>query len=206
MPNAVKVAMRYSQSGLEAYNILNVLCPAPATAANLVSIAGVFQSWWNTTLRPLTIGPANWLGADLTALDSPGSPFLAYNNSGITGGSNGSSTPPPQVTVAISLRTGLSGRSYRGRIYFIGISAADIGPTGLLQVSKATQLANAYNTLRTSLITAGFQLAVVSLYSGKDSAGRKIPRAVGIATPVTAVVCGLRCDTQRRRLPAEARA
>ena len=198
--------MRFSTGGLEAYNIYNVLCAHPATSADLASIAGVFQAWWNTQLRGSTASTTSWLSADLTALDSPGSPFLAYNNSGILTGNNGASTLPPQVTLAISMRTGLSGRSFRGRVYMVGLSNLDTGAGGLISTAKAAGLSAVWNNLRTSLVTAGFQLCVLSLYSGKDPSGHKKPRIVGLPTPVTAIVCGLRVDTQRRRLPVEGRA
>ena len=198
--------MRFTQAGLEAYNILNVLCPTAATSADLTAIAGVLQTWWNGTLRPSVPTTLSWQGADLTAMDSPGSPFLAYNNSGTLAGSGVGGLYPPQVTVCVSLRTGLSGRSYRGRLYFIGLGTGNVITGGLITQATATALANNFNTLRTAMVTAGYALCVLSLYSGKDSNGKKIPRAAGIATPVTTIAVGLRVDTQRRRLPVEGRA
>lgn len=205
-PNVVRCALRFSQDGLEAYNILNVVGAAPATAGNLVSIAAVFQGWWNVTLRPAEPNAVSWLGVDLTALDSPGSPFLAYTNTGTLTGSGAGTPYPPNVSPAISLRTGLSGRSYRGRIYHIGLSSINPITGGLMTAPTSASLATIYNTLRTSLNSAGWPLCVLSLYSGIDGSGNKIPRASGIATPINAVVVGRRIDSQRRRLPVEARA
>jgi len=206
IPNVVKCAMRYRQGTLEAYNIMYVLCPGPASGANLATIAGVFQTWWNGTFRAVQSSNISWLGVDLTAMDSPGSPFLAYTNTGTLTGAVGSVPFPPQVTVAISLKTGLSGRSYRGRIYHIGLLAANVITDGTISPAQVVSMTGWYNTLRTALTAAGFPWCVASLYSGVDVNGDKIPRLVGVPTVVTSIVVGSRVDTQRRRLPAEARA
>lgn len=156
-------------------------------------------------MRAQVSNQCNWMGADLTALDSPGAPFLAYSNSGTLAGALVTPVMPPQVSIAISLRTGLSGRSYRGRVFFVGLPNSLTHSFGVVPGSTQTTYQGIWNALRTSLVTAGFQLCVLSLYSGVDGAGNKIPRAAGVATPVTSIIVGARLDTQRKRLPVEAR-
>lgn len=205
-PNAVRCAMRYTVQGLEAFNILHVVYPAPATPANLVALAAVFQSWWNATKRPTVASSVQWNGVTLTALDGPGAPYLDYPATPLTSGTNTGAPWPPQITVAVSLRTGLSGRSYRGRIYLVGFNNTNVLTAGVMLPATVAGIQTVYNALRSAIITHGAQLCVVSLFSGVDGSGNKIPRAVGIATPVSTIIVGNRIDTQRRRLPVEARA
>lgn len=202
--NAVRVALRYTTESIPMFNIVHVLCPAPATAANLVTIAGVFQSWWQTEMRTGLSSATVWQGADLTALDSPGSPFLAYTNTGTANGAFAGTCYPPNVSLCVSLRTGLSGRSFRGRLYMPGVSTVAPIASGLHSVASIVFWTPLYNALRTRLITAGFQWCVVSYYSGMTVGHVKIPRAAGLATPITTIVIGRRSDSMRSRLPVGA--
>jgi hypothetical protein len=196
--------MKYQSDGVPMANVHNVLCPAPATPGDLTAIAAVFQAWWTSELRTGLSVATSWLGADLTALDSSGSPFLAYNNSGPITGSFSGGIYPPNVSLAVSLRTGLSGRSFRGRLYMPGVSTVAPISGGFHIPASIAFWQPLYDALRTRLITAGYHWCVVSYYSGMTSAHEKIPRAVGIATPITAVVIGRRSDSMRSRLPVGA--
>lgn len=203
--NVVKVALRWTVEGLEAFNIINVLCPAPASGSDLTAIAAVFQAWWTNDWRACISNQASWQGADLTALDSAGAPFLAYLNSGTLAGVDAQAPYPPQVSLAVSLRTGLSGRSYRGRFYVAGLTKGFPSVGGLLSAGSVTSIQTLANGLRTRMVTAGYAVCVLSLYSGVDVNGDKIPRSSGVATPISIMVVGNRLDSQRRRLPVEGR-
>lgn len=201
VPHAVKVAMRYLVDGLPMYNVLNVLCPGPASPADLTAIAGVFQAWWNAELRPSLSGAQQWLGADLYALDGPGSPVLVYNNSGVLTGSLAGGVYPPNVSICVSFKTGLSGRSYRGRLYMPGMPNVAPVSGGFTDAGSVAFWLPRFDAIRTRLVAAGYQLCIVSLYSGTNPDGSKHERPVGIATPVITVSMDRRVDSQRRRLP-----
>lgn len=201
--NVVRVALRFSVAGNDAFNILHINNGSPATSGNLTTIAGIFQTWWSSTYRFYVSDQCNFIGATLTALDSPGSPFLVYSNSGTLSGDLHFAALPPQVTVAVSFATGLSGRSYRGRAYMIGLCVA-LGMTGgVLGVGPQTDIRALWENLRSALASAGKPLCIASFYSGIDSDGKKIPRASAVVTNVSAVAVHPRIDTQRRRLPKE---
>lgn len=205
-PRGVQVALQYLAGTLEAYNIFNVRCPAAATSADLTAIATVFEAWWRNEWKPAHSNLVNAARMTLTALDGPGAPYLLYTPPApVIAGTMGNPLYPPQVTVAVALRTGLSGRSYRGRVYTPFLSQTVALTNGLMTAANNTIIYNAYLALVTRLNTAGYPLCVLSLYSGVDGAGKKIARAAGILTPVTTIAVGLRADTQRRRLPVETR-
>jgi hypothetical protein len=111
---------------------------------------------------------------------------------------------PAQVAALIQKRTALRGRSFRGRLYLAGISSAstDPGPGNLLSVYR-TALQGAIDGFRADVAVAGaptpLLLAVVSRYKGVDAQGRPIPRAVGLATTITAMPVAIALATQRDR-------
>jgi hypothetical protein len=109
----------------------------------------------------------------------------------------GASTPvlPANVTLAVSLRTPFAGRSFRGRTYWIGLpEGAVVGD--FVNASTAQNILTAVRALIEDVPQPlNAQLVVVSRYSNG------VPRATGIATPVTAAtLVDTRVDTQRRRL------
>jgi hypothetical protein len=200
-PSAVKVAMRYIVDGLPMFNVFNVLCSGAASAGDLTAIAGAVQLWWNNEFRACLSGAQSWIDATLYALDGPGSPVLVYSNTGTLTGSLAGGIYPPNVSICVSFRTGLSGRSYRGRLYFPGMPNVAPVSGGFTDAGSIAFWLPRMQALRTRLITAGYQLCIVSLYSGKNLDGSKKPRLVGLATPVTTVLMDRRVDSQRRRLP-----
>ncbi len=108
---------------------------------------------------------------------------------------------PNAVAIAVSFRTGLRGRSFRGRNYVSGLP----GDAVLQNTVQATPLANlaaAYEQLFTVAAAEGVDWAVVSRFSGVDVDKKPIPRAAGVVTLISAVlIVDPTVDSQRRRAP-----
>lgn len=205
-PNGVRCALRYTRGSLEAFNIIHATKGTPASGADLAALATIIRDWEALVGRLQRSNEWFYQGCILTALDGAGSPFLDAPSTPTLQGNIGAPGAPPQLTIAISLRTGLSGRSFRGRIYHIGSTVNAAGGDGTIDGAYRQNLQNTYGNLRDRFTAGGWTLCVLSQYSGKTPAGEKIPRAAGVLTPVLTVAVGTRCDTQRRRLPKEARA
>jgi hypothetical protein len=113
---------------------------------------------------------------------------------------------PNNVTYTISFKTGLAGRSFRGRNYVAGLpDAAVIGNT--INGSTRTALLAFYSGLTALAASNGATWVVVSRYSGVDpTTGDPIPRVTGVTTPVSSVgTFDTTVDSQRRRLPGRGR-
>jgi hypothetical protein len=101
---------------------------------------------------------------------------------------------PFNAAVVITLRTGLAGRSFRGRLYHIGLAESNI--TGnVINTVYQTSLGNLY----ASLITPGGANNPTMVVASRYSNG--LPRVTGLTTPVSSLQINTRVDTQRRRLP-----
>jgi len=104
--------------------------------------------------------------------------------------------PPNNVTLAISFRTGLTGRSARGRNFWPGLVASTVTDNEVSAVA-ANQIAGWYEA---SFLPPGgisdWTWVVISRFSGGA------PRVSGIVTPITQVVIvDTVVDSQRMRLP-----
>lgn len=127
-------------------------------------------------------------------LDSQGNTVTALEQELTLAGSSASPSLPFEVSVCLSLRTALAGRSFRGRIYLPPMHTASMnGTTGTFQTSVMTTLANAYQAAFNLINVPPLSPVVVS----KISNG--VPRPVIVATPITGIDFGNIPDAQRRR-------
>lgn len=114
----------------------------------------------------------------------------------VTGQAGNVASPalPSNVTFATSFRTGLSGRSFRGRGYWIGLAESMV-LNNTLDATQAGLIRDAWEEFDNELGTISMGHVVVSFVANG------VPRTEGLATPINAYVnVDTRIDTQRRRL------
>ena len=106
---------------------------------------------------------------------------------------------PPQVSLCVTLRTALAGRSFRGRVFLPGFAESANGAAGAANAAVGTAAAAFLNAVNNNLSTSGLQMAIVSR-PVHDAAGAVI-RAGFVTAVITGgiVVRDLVWDTQRRR-------
>lgn len=73
---------------------------------------------------------------------------------------------PSNVSFAVTHLTGFSGRSYRGRTFFAGLSESDVSGD-LLSVGRADAFKNALGSLLNLTALAGWTMVVVSRFENK---------------------------------------
>ena len=104
------------------------------------------------------------------------------------GGGGGTGPQAPQLTVAVSLMTGVSrGRGHIGRIFPPNSTAFALGADGRISIAEQGQIAEAARTMIAAVNAVGAPKVVIF---------SKVAQTV---TPVTAVAVGRVIDTQRRR-------
>lgn len=204
-PNAVKAEMVYTCLGQRIENVYYFTKGSPATLADLQGLYTALLAWENNTAK---LQRSNWVNLvliSLHAMDAAGAPFYEAAPNPSPLGAQNSGPNPNFVTIAIKHTTGKGGRSYRGRSYWIGLPLSWTVNAEILSAANALTLATVYNTLRTSLLTAGWTFSICSQYSGVQIVNgyrRGIPRAQGVLTAVTASTCEGGLDTNRhRKLP-----
>lgn len=204
MSGLVRCAMLFN-----APNTVSNVCVVTAhfnmTLANTPSDSDVdattqlLADWWTTgldgevSLRSLT--------SSLCTLDTitgqklqPTPAAAVRSRSVATAGTVTGTMLPSQVAVVLSLRTALSGRRYRGRMYIPGISAGSITTSGLLVSATRQAYADCAD---------GMRRAAENLYSS-DGELCVYSRVADHKEKVTQIRVGDKLDTQRRRkIPTE---
>lgn len=197
--NTIQANLRLTYQGEEVENVLHFRTAGTPTLADLAAVAEGVEDWWVTNMAPIV--PNAVVYREVYATDQTsqtGATFTASGAAGTTGGVN-QTEEPNNVTIAISLRTAFRGRSFRGRIYHIGLGQLQIADNEVIP-SVLTQLNAAYSQLLQSANFGGAALAVASRYSNNA------PRILGISTEVTdIVIADPVVDSQRRRLPGRGR-
>lgn len=192
--NVAMVELFYRQDGQRVENVLNFRMTATPTVASLTALSGNVITWWDTAVRPLVSNNVQLVGVKATSLQSSSAPAVE-NVTGLplTGGV-ATAAAPNNVTLVTKLITANRGRSFRGRIYHVGMVNSQIsGNTGTS--AFRTALAAAYNALLVPAAFGGAELVIASRFSNGA------PRATGVATTVTGVSINQTLDSQRRRLP-----
>ncbi len=214
--NGLQVNMQFASAGDTNENVFWVKNTAAWNAATIKTMLDAFITWFGTgdgthsyksnmsedVILTSVNGRDNTTQAGLVVIDQAGLP--------ITGG-----TLVGQIQLGCSksftARTGLAGKSYRGRMFFCGVpnTAEDNADTGLVKAAWITTVLAALNTLPAAVTSAiaTCSLVVCSRYyqpGGPRTA--TVPRATGLMTPIT--VYGnhdLNVDFQRRRAPGHGR-
>lgn len=109
--------------------------------------------------------------------------FLGVTSLAVT--SQGQGVSAPQLALCLSLKTGVAGRSYRGR-KFLGPLTPESMAAGMATTDVANQVLTAANALRTAL-------------ADNDTALQVYSEKLNTETDVTAFACNRIVDTLRSR-------
>jgi len=152
-----------------------------------------------TNIKPLvpnTVVYRETYAVDLSS--ASGGVFTASGANGETGAISFEQLPN-NATLVCTLRTAQRGRSYRGRIYHIGLTEGQVVANTVVP-GIITSLSLAYAQLLNTANFGGCELAVLSRYNANA------PRLIGVATPVIdTLFADPTIDSQRRRLPGRGR-
>lgn len=194
VPDTAGVMVRGTLFDQEIENTLYFSKDGGFIMADLNDLAALVRAWWFDNIMPLL--SADYVFREVAAVDlSTEGGATAFDTAETgTGGGAASGAFPGNVAIAVSLRTGLAGRSFRGRNYLSGLPpSAVIGNT--LDNDFRTGYATGYAALLDLLSDTDFVWGVVS----RVTAG--LPRVAGIITAITSVIIvDAFVDSQRRRL------
>lgn len=192
--NTMKVALEYTLNGQLVVNVYHVQWPTPIAGANLTAIATVFATWWGNNMRQNFTTALSLNRIVATDMTAEAGLQIAHVAGLPSAGTVVAGPASNNVALVTSLRTGYSGRSFRGRKYWAGFNSAEVTDNFVSSTLAAAIVAD-MATLDAAINTAGGDLVVASLFT--DGA----PRAAGVTTQIQVYEMDNRVDTQRRRLP-----
>jgi hypothetical protein len=185
VPNVAQITMEGAVDRQQTINdIYFEVSGGGITGVNLFAITFAVATWFAGTFAPLL--SRDWAavrvrGRDLTAANS----FIAEAGAAAVGGID-EEAAPNNVAACIKLATAVAGRSFRGRNYIPGIPNSKV-TLNTLDAGFIADFENAYSSLTgAGTFLAGWEMVVVSRFTGGGPGVPSAPRVAGIATPVTA--------------------
>lgn len=194
-PNTMQANVRYSLDGQQVENVLHFEQATTPTTSDCAALANVVENWAYTSYLDVVSSSLSLTEVYVRSLNTAAAPEATDNtHSGATGNI---ATPalPNNVTWAVKFLTGLTGRSYRGRAYCLGLGESMcLGSS--ITLSFATDIVTAWEQLITDALGADFTPVVLSRVQNHVV----LPNAIG-APILTVGYTDLVLDSQRRRLP-----
>lgn len=193
LPNGVKVELKYTLNGKACVNVLWFTKPVITVTVDFPALGGAIKDWWVDTqaaAHPTSMSLDEIVITEWAAADGA---QLTFTEDLPAAGTNASPALPNNVALVVSLRTGYTGRSFRGRMYVPGLHEGQVvGDDVSLLI--ASDFATGAELLASMALDEGFLWVVASFHH--DLA----PRVTGVPSAITSFVVNTRVDTQRRRL------
>lgn len=191
-PQGVEVKLIMSQNDVPVVNVWHVKDVAAPTPTSLAEIINDFDSWL-TSSYAINIQPSvlftEWIATDISVAGGAQVTQVPTTANGLRSGSQS----PANAAFVVSLRTGLSGRSNRGRTYVPGISTTDIVDAQHVSGTYASAMNASLGSLVSLMLLSGRKLCVLSKYLNK------VLRVAGLLIEITQIITDTKVDSQRRR-------
>jgi len=195
--NTAQLDIIYTCDSQRVENTLYARFSTAPDATQIADLAAAVKAAWIDNIMPLLSSTVSLIAVEASDLTSASGPQTIDTGGLPEAGGVTSRAMPSNVALCVSFRTGLRGRSFRGRNYLPGMSS-DAVSEGVNEVNAAyqTSIRNAYLAVQLTIEGVGAEWVVVSRYADGS------PRTAGVATPITNVVFTDNVvDSQRRRLP-----
>lgn len=187
-PAVAKVALQVIRDSRHFVNTFHVSRSdnAPLSVGDLASINAVFADWWAASYRTVCRNVIVGESVTSTKLD-PSNPLQDTVSLAAAGTYAAGGTLPADVSAAVSWRTGLAGRKYRGRFYDFSVPSDAANLNDTLTGAYLTALTSVGSYLLNHLVTAG--LKAVIFHRGDNT-----------STAITSIIVDQLIDSMRNRL------
>ncbi len=199
VPETAQINIIYTYNSVTCENVLYGRKTGGYSVGDLAALAAQIDTQINSSWLPLQPAEAVYLRTEVRGLENEND-LVVENNTNTGPGTDLTDPVPNNVTFAIRKSSGLTGRSARGRLYWIGIPRDKLtspDENNLLS-TYVTALVDAVDDQRVGInAVTGWAAVLVSRFQG----GAK--RAEGVTFPwLSTGAIDARVDTQRGRLPS----
>jgi len=195
-PNIVMVELRCTLDGQNVENRFHVNVFHEPTTFDLQSVANVVSNAVIEQWIPQLPDALTFREIHLRSLHDANAIELTAAFPSNTTGSLVSLVLPSNVTLCVSLRSNASGRSARGRLYWMGLCELDVSGNNI-GLTRSGGIVDAVQFLIDALQTVEYAWVIVSyIANNAPRVGGPVYFVVTTALIVDSVV-----DSQRRRLP-----
>jgi hypothetical protein len=170
------------------------------TVEDCALIAQTVGDWWDDNVQAIVATNVVMREVYVKSIAVANGPEATYSAPFPLAGLLAGDSLPNNVSIAVSLRSGLTGRSARGRWFWYGITEGQVD-ANTMNVAAISIIDAAITNLREDIIGLGFQWVIVSyVANGAPRPGGPVYFIVTTITIVDSTV-----DSQRRRLPGRGR-
>lgn len=196
VPETVEVTANYVQNGIPLQMTFHAKRAGGYSEAQMVSLIGGFDGEVGSEFLPAQTEDTTYLKTIARGLEDEND-IVVEDNSNAGAGTVLEQGLPNNVTIAIKRTSAFTGRSARGRVYWIGLALSHLDTDeNFITLAANTPIVDAIDSFRTNAITFGWVPVIVSRFTG----GAK--RAEGVTFDwITTSNEDLRVDSQRGRLP-----
>jgi len=194
VPNCAEVVIRGLALTKPIANVVGFRFGTLPVEADLQQLADTVDAWVGTDYLPLTSNQTTYLVTNARGLTFEND-VEAFAATATGPGTQSGSAMPANATLCLTLRTGKTGRSARGRFYAWPFSSSVLVDAQNVLPAYGTALATALNHLKTLAAVDGWQMVVISRFT------LGAQRPTGITFAVTAIESrNTLVDSQRGRL------
>lgn len=199
-PNVVELQFRCTFDGEQTMNRVHVHVGGPPTQAICQALATAGLTWWTGNVTAITGATLALREVYCKGVDNLNSFEATASPPAPVPGTQVGDTLPNNCSLAVSLRSGLTGRSARGRWFWQGLTEAQVTASRVIAGTVAS-IDAAITNLRSAIVTLGHELIIVSYRANG------IPRPGGPVyfSVINVIVVDSVIDSQRRRLPGRGR-
>lgn len=193
VPETAEVRLKYLTPGGVAENVINFQKDGGWAPGEMEDLANAVKDSWETNISTDVTEDVSLDEVVATDISTETGPQFALP-AGISG-AIASPALPQNVTLAIAFRTGLRGRSYRGRLYYVGLAESQVVGD---QVSEAFQggIIENFEAFFEGVSDAVPGATHVVVSRCQDDAWL----TTAVVTPVLTYTADRTIDTQKRRL------
>lgn len=195
-PDCASAAIKFDVNGQLCYNVLNFIRLSGYDQDNINELADAVDGWVGASYLAGVTSEVAYVETYVRGL-SAATDLTALANANAGAGDLGTTEAlPANVTWAVKFSTGLTGRSNRGRAYWIGlpVSALDANEN-FVAVASADAIIALWEALPTALAASQWDHVVLSKFTNGS------PRTAGVARKVTAYsYVDRKIDTLGRRI------
>lgn len=197
VPETAEVAVVYLSNLVNVQNTFYGRKVGGYSLADLELLAEGMDTWVDEIVKPIISNQINYVRVDVRGLDNEND--LEATNADSAGAGGLAQNPNPNsVSFAVSRRSGFTGRSARGRIYWLPPTVNQLTSNeNFILPTPAGAITDALNLVRTVMGALDFTEVIVSRYTG----GEKRAEAVTFEV-VEYTATDFRLDSRRDRMPS----
>jgi len=195
VPDVAEIAIQYTLNTRNPTNVLHAHIVGGYNLTDLAALASAVDASVGTDWLPDQSQDCAYQQTVVTGLDEINDLQVTDNASAAAGGI-AANAMPGNVTVSVKRASALTGRSARGRLYWIGMPVTKLQANeNLIFQAAADDIEDAVDKLRIAIAATAWTPAIVSRFT------EGVQRGTGVFFEWTdTTIVNLNVDSQRRRL------